>query len=136
MPPVLLVCPGGNGQSDSRDMGPGNNPPLRVGNHELVIVPGAVSQVRRFTLREPASNHIEVTIDPNIALLPPCILTLSYARCGSLPKGVNPQSLTIVEIDPGTTKILRVLPSSVQPGPKTIRTVVLDHSSGYAVAQG
>jgi hypothetical protein len=137
MPLTLIVCHGGNDESDEAEFGPGGGRPLRVGNHELTILPAAVPQGTKLRIVEPVSNHIEVTINPNTQFQKPCILTLSYARCGGLPKGVNPHSLTIVEIEPGTTNIIGdPLTSSVQPGPQTVRTVVLTHVSGYAIAIG
>lgn len=136
MPLVLLACPGGNGRSDSDTMGPGgNNRPLRVGNHELVIVPGAVPEQIAFRLTERNSDYIEVEIHPSRAFQKHCKLTLSYARC-KLSGGVDPTKFTIVQINPGTNSIIRTLPSSVDTHAKTVTTDQLDHSSGYAIAGG
>jgi hypothetical protein len=113
----------------------GNNRPLRVGNHELVIVPGAVPQQIPFRLTERISNYVEVEMHPDRRFDRDCELTLSYARC-KLPKGVDPARFTIVEINPGTGTIKRTLTSKVDTEAKTVTTDQLDHSSGYAIGVG
>ena len=134
MPPILLPCPGGSGQSDPKNIGRGGDR-LRVGGHQLLIVPNAVPQQVQFRLTERNSNYIEVEIQPSMPFQQDCELTLSYARC-RLGKDADPNRFVIVEINPGTNEILRTLPSRVDLKAKTVTTDRLDHSSGYAIAQG
>jgi hypothetical protein len=137
--PVLLVCSGGSNQEHHPPIiiGPGGGT-LTVAGHTLWVKPNAIPQGTPpipFRFIERRSTYVEVEIQPSRHFDKDCELTLSYARCG-LGKDDDPTKFIIVQINPGTGTIMQTLPSRVDLTAKTVTTDQLDHSSGYAIAQG
>lgn len=103
---------------------------LRVRRHTFDIPPGAVRGRERFEVRNREGRHVGVDIWPRgYQFADSAIVTLSWARCGSLPPGFNP---VVVEVFTGTTRVKRVLETDVNTQDSTV-TAEVGHLTGYLI---
>jgi hypothetical protein len=127
-----LACAAGDGSTVTATIGSAGGR-VAVRGHSLTVPASAVDNPTTFRITERSATHIGVEIEPHgQAFGRNATLTLSYARCGGNPAGF--QNLRVVEVRPGTTEFIRVLPSAVDSVGRTVTTTSLDHLSGYLIA--
>lgn len=125
-----VACAGGAGASASNTIGPEGGV-VSVGGNTLIVPPNAVRNPVTFRITERQDRVVGVEVEPHgTRFARDASLSLSYARCGS-PGGSR--EFRIVEVESGTTRVLRTLPSQVDSATRTVRTSRLDHLSGYLV---
>jgi hypothetical protein len=125
-----LVCTAGTGASASNTIGPAGGT-VTVNGNSLIVPAGALSAPVTFRIVERQDRSAGVEIEPHgTKFSKDATLALSYARCGA----VNvTRDLRIVEVETGTTRVIRTLPSQVDSTSGTVRTTRLDHLSGYLI---
>jgi hypothetical protein len=127
--PVAVVCGRGNGGSEARPIGAGGAS-VAVDRHRLLVPRGGVGTTTTITMMEVASRSIRVELGPDgTRFEKPATLTLSFARCGGVPRGFR--NLQILQVD-GNDSVIAVLPSTVNMRARTV-SAPLDHLSGYLV---
>ena len=127
--PVALPCERGRGNSDARPIGPRGGS-VEVDRHTLTVPAGGVSASTTFTIMEVASPTVRVELGPDgTTFQTPATLTLSFARCGRLPRGFR--DLQILQVD-GNDSVIAVLPSTVNMRRRTV-SAPLQHLSGYLI---
>lgn len=127
--PVAVVCGRGTGQSRAQPIGV-RGATVAVDRHSLTVPEGGVGASTTFTITEVASPAIRVELGPSGTRFgTPATLTLSFARCGGVPRGFR--DLQILQVD-GNDSVIAVLPSTVDPRARTV-SAPLQHLSGYLV---
>jgi hypothetical protein len=127
-----LECGQGNGAAAAVAIGPEGGT-VTVRGHSLTVPAGAVNARTPFSITEDRTGYIGVEVRPHgTQFLKDATLSLSYGRCGGNPAGFR--NLRIVEVDSGTTKVRRVMPTVVDSATRTVRTSRLNHLSGYLIA--
>jgi hypothetical protein len=127
--PVAVVCGRGNGESQARAIGAGGGT-VAVDRHSLAVPAGGVGARTTFTIMEVASPTIRVELGPDgTTFESPATLTLSFARCGGLPRGFK--DLQILQVD-GNDSVIAALPSTVDVRARTV-SAPLQHLSGYLI---
>ncbi|HYW12391.1 MAG TPA: hypothetical protein VE871_10540 [Longimicrobium sp.] len=125
-----LVCAGGTGASASSTIGPAGGT-VTVNGNSLIVPAGALSSAVTFRITERGDRSVGVEVQPHgTQFSKDATLALSYARCGNL---AGYKDFRIVEVDSGTTRVLRTLPSQVDSATRTVRTTRLNHLSGYLI---
>jgi hypothetical protein len=103
---------------------------LRVRGNSLTLPPGAVRGRERFELRSRAGRHVGVDILPrSYQFGSSATITLSWARCGSLPPGFTP---VVVEVEHGKARANQVLQSTVNMEDSTV-SAQIEHLTGYLI---
>jgi hypothetical protein len=103
---------------------------IRVRGHSFYLPPGAVRGRERFEVRARRGRHVGVDILPRgYHFSERATVTLSWARCGSLPAGFHP---VIVEVETGTTRVKQVLEARVNAGDSTV-SAPIEHLTGYLI---
>ncbi|HEU4885175.1 MAG TPA: hypothetical protein VFT45_23135 [Longimicrobium sp.] len=127
--PQAVVCGRGNGQFDAKPIGAGGGT-LVAYRHELFVPKDAVGARTTLTIMEVASTSIRVELGPDgTTFEKPATLTLSFARCGGMPRGFR--DLQILQVD-GNDSVIAALPSTVDVGRRTV-SAPLQHLSGYLI---
>lgn len=126
-----LQCGQGNGAAASNAIGPEGGT-VTVRGHSLTVPAGAVNARTEFSITEDRTGYIGVEVLPHgTQFLKDATLSLSYGRCGGNPAGFR--DLRILEVESGTTRPKRVMPTVVDSATRTVRTSRLNHLSGYLV---
>lgn len=127
--PVAVRCGRGNGHWDKRPIGPRGGT-VAEDRHSLTVPAGAVDTITDFSIMEVASSSIRVELGPDGTTFErPATLTLSFARCGGVPRGFK--DLQIWQVD-GNDSLIAPLNSTVHVGRRTV-TAELRHLSGYLI---
>ncbi len=125
-----LTCAGGTGASASNTIGPAGGT-VTVNGNSLIIPAGALGSQLTFRITERQDRSVGVEVEPHgTQFSKDATLALSYARCGR-PDGYK--DFRVVEVETGTTRVIRTLPSQVDSATRTVRTTRLNHLSGYLV---
>lgn len=125
-----LACAGGTGASGSSAIGPAGGT-LTVNGNSLIVPAGALTSTVTFRIIERQDRTAGVEVEPHgTQFRQDATLALSYARCGT-PGGFR--DFRIMEVETGTTRVIRTLPSQVDSATRTVRTTRLDHLSGYLI---
>jgi hypothetical protein len=125
-----VECGQGNGQSAAVAID-GAGGTVSVRGHSLVVPPQSVTARASFSITERQAGHIGVEVEPHgTQFAKGATLTLSFARCGGPPGGF--EDLRVVEVRRGSTEVIKVLPSVVNPQTQTV-TATLEHLSGYLI---
>jgi hypothetical protein len=102
---------------------------LRVGDHELVVPAGALTEETLISAEAPTSSLVDVKLLPHgLQFRKPVKLTLSYERC------VRPTLTDLLVAYLGQGNRLLELPPSVDDKSGRDVTAEIDHFSRYAVA--
>lgn len=126
-----LVCGQGNGASAANAIG-AEGGTVTVRGHSLIVPAGAVNARTTFTITEAQAGHIGVEVLPHGTKFDKnATLALSIARCAGNPNSYS--NLRILEVESGTTRAIRVLPTQLDSATRTVRTTGLNHLSGYLV---
>lgn len=127
---TALACAGGTGATASSAIGPAGGT-VTVNGNSLIVPAGALSSVVTFRIVERQDRSVGVEVEPHgTQFSKNATLALSFARCGT-PEGYK--DFRVVEVETGTTRVLRTLPSQVDSATRTVRTTRLNHLSGYLV---
>jgi hypothetical protein len=103
---------------------------MTVRGNSFYLPPHAVRGRERFEVRSRAGRHVGVDIWPRgYRFGTSATITLSWARCGSLPPGFTP---VVVEVETGRTKVNQVLPSTVNMEDSTV-SARIEHLTGYLI---
>jgi hypothetical protein len=127
---VFLECDQMPGAATASAEVTGQGDLLSVRGHSFYLPPGAVRGRERFEVRNRAGRNVGVDILPRgYHFSERAIVTLSWARCGSLPPGFRP---VIVEVETGTTRVKQVLEAQVNAGDSTV-SAPIEHLTGYLI---
>lgn len=129
---AAVECGQGTGQSraEAIDQQGGT---VSVAGHSLTVPPQAVNGRVPFTITEMPGGYLGVEIGPDgTKFARNATLSLSFGRCGGSPAGFS--NLRVVQVERGTTRIIRVLPSTVDTQARTVTTTGLEHLSGYLIS--
>lgn len=128
----LLECGEAPSEASAASVVDSRGDALAVRGHVFRLSPGAVPGRERFEMSERRTRHVGVDITPHgFRFAGEATITLSYARCGTLPAGFNP---AIVEVRPGSTVTVGMpLPSEWNAEARTV-TARIEHLSGYLIS--
>ena len=127
--PTLLTCNVTQTDTSTTTVGP-NGGLVRVGQHLLVIPPGALGSTVQIHAVAPAGNRVMVDFEPSgLRFKKPPLLSMSISQCGLL-KGLTAK---IVYIDDQET-ILETLPALLDLLTRHV-SAPIRHFSHYAVAE-
>jgi hypothetical protein len=125
-----LTCAAGTGATSSSAIGPAGGT-VTVNGNSLTVPAGALTSTVTFRIIERQDRSVGVEVEPHgTQFSKDATLALSYARCGQ-PDGYK--QLRVMEVETGTTRVIRTLPSQVDSATRTVRTTRLDHLSGYLI---
>ena len=124
----LLRCEPQDYAGEAAIIGP-NGGSLKVGDHELVVPAGALTEEVLISAEAPTSSLVDVQLAPHgLQFQKPVELTLSYDRC------VRPSLSDLLVVYLGQGNQLLELPPSVDDKSDKDVTASIDHFSRYAVA--
>ncbi|MFL5577663.1 MAG: hypothetical protein ACJ79S_17040 [Gemmatimonadaceae bacterium] len=104
---------------------------IAVGDHELVVPQGALSQWVQITATQQSGSLAEVDFQPHgLRFAKPAALRMNYSTCTVPPDGVQ----SIVYLN-DSNQILET-PPSVDDAKADAVTALINHFSGYAIATG
>ncbi|HEX5872761.1 MAG TPA: hypothetical protein VFY65_20160 [Longimicrobium sp.] len=129
---TAVQCGQGTSQSRAAEIGQQGGT-VSVADHSLIVPPEALNGRVPFTITEIPGGYLGVELGPDgTRFARNATLRLSFARCGGNPAGFS--NLRVVQVERGTARIIRVLPSTVDTQARTVTTTGLDHLSGYLIS--
>ena len=133
--PKLISCPSNETLSTTGTL-TALGGTLGVAGHSLAIPLGGLLGPTEFTLTEPASRYMEISIQagdaPHFDFEAPVLVTISYARCSR--SNFDRTPLQVWHIDETTKELLEDMGGFDN---KLLKTVSFwtTHLSGYAIAE-
>ena len=124
----LLTCPSEDQLTSTKYIGPLGGQ-ITVGEHQLVIPAGALSQTVKISATRVSGTVAEVDFQPHgLQFAKPATLRLSYSRCSAPPENVQ----SIVYLN-DKDQIVET-PPSVDDSTADAVSGLIRHFSGYAIA--